>query len=54
MKWKTIKRCKYIHGRSHVELRYISIDGNTEDAVRKYLQKRHPRDKIVIEVLEWK
>ena len=49
-----VKKCKYAHGKSKSSTaQNFSVNGNTEGAVKEYLQKRHRNEEIVVKEIIW-
>jgi hypothetical protein len=49
-----VKKCKYDHGKFKNSLaQNFSVDGNTEGAVKEYLQRRHRNEEIVVKSPFW-
>jgi hypothetical protein len=50
-----VKKCKYDHGKSkNSRIQNFSVRGNTEGAVKEYLQKRHRNEEILVKEIEWR
>lgn len=49
-----VKKCKYEHGKfKSSSIQNFSVRGNTERAVKEYLQKRHRNEEIVVKEIIW-
>ena len=54
MAQKKVKMCKYDHGNfKNSRLPNFMVNGNSEGAVKEYLQKRHRNEEIVIKEIIW-
>lgn len=54
MAQKRVKKCKYGHGKiKRTQVMNFSVRGNTEGAVKEYLQKRHRNEEITIHEIQW-
>jgi len=54
MAQKRVKKCKYDHGKfKNSVAQNFTVNGNTEGAVKEYLQKRHRNEEIVVKEIEW-
>ena len=54
MAQKRVKSCKYDHGKfKNSRLQNFSVNGNTEGAVKEYLQKRHRNEEIAVKEITW-
>jgi len=49
-----VRKCKYGHGKiKNAQVMNFSVRGNTEAAVKEYLQKRHRNEEITIREINW-
>ena len=49
-----VKKCKYDHGKYKNSTTHgFTVNGNTEGAVKEYLQKRHRNEEIVVKEIIW-
>ena len=49
-----VKKCKYDHGKSrNLTIHNFSVRGNTEGAVKEFLQKRLRNGEIVVKEIIW-
>ena len=49
-----VKKCKYDHGRfKNSTAQNFQVSGNTEGAVKEYLQKKHRNEEIVVKEITW-
>jgi hypothetical protein len=54
MAMSKIKKCRYDHGpHKNATCTNFSVSGNTEGAVKEYLQKKHRGKEIVVKEITW-
>ena len=49
-----VKKCTYsLDKKGNTTIHNITVQGNTEGAVKEYLQKRHRNKEITIKEIQW-
>lgn len=49
-----VRMCKYHHGKfKNQNMQNFTVNGNTEGAVKEYLQKKHLNEEITVIDIQW-